>query len=280
MLPILNSQSHVLNTLKTGVERLHSHFQCCFLYLAISRIFRNQLTLEFLSPDDLHKVVYDVIKQGNLTFSFQHGSIPIVEIVTKMLIRQQLDFIPSSQYTAQNSQEMGRLVITNFFAISQQEEMSFYVCKLLEVLFFHSNESIQLSQIPRYWAINPTDNTTMEWNDPEESRCDLQLIISCRDTLVLRPIENDSCLGQIIGSLPLSKCHTKSVSPSATFLRQLTDNLWVTSSFGSLHCLKIPKTEYRANTQHTWNMNQQIILLPVALVNVTPGYTILCLDSL
>ena len=44
MLPILNSHSHALNTLKTGVERLHSHFQRSFLYLAISRIFRNQLT--------------------------------------------------------------------------------------------------------------------------------------------------------------------------------------------------------------------------------------------
>ena len=67
-----------------------------------------------------------------------------------MLIRQQLDFIPSSQYTAQNSQDMGRLVITSFFAIPQQEETSFYVYKLLAVPFFHNNESIQLSQIPRY----------------------------------------------------------------------------------------------------------------------------------
>ena len=180
MIPILNSHSHVPNTLKTGVERLHSHIQRSFLYLAISRIFRNQLTLEFLSSDDLHKVVYDVIEQGNLTFSFQRGSIPIVEIVTKMLIRQQLDFIPSSQYTAQNPQEIDRLVITSFFAIPQQEETSFYIYKLLAVPFFHNNESIQLFQIPRYWAINPTDNTTMEWNDPEESGCDLQLITSCR----------------------------------------------------------------------------------------------------
>ena len=96
------------------------------------------------------------------------------------------------------------------------------------------------------------------------------------DTPALRPIKNDSCLGQIIGSLPLSKCHTQSISPSATFLRQLTDKLSVASSFGSLHCLKTPKTEYRINTQHTRNMNQQIILPSVALVNVTPGYTTMC----
>ncbi|CAF5122096.1 unnamed protein product, partial [Rotaria magnacalcarata] len=44
----------------------------------------------------------------------------------------------------------------------------------------------------------------MEWHDPEESGCNLQLMTSCRDTPPLRTISKDSCLGQIIGSLPLS----------------------------------------------------------------------------
>ncbi|CAF5210629.1 unnamed protein product, partial [Rotaria magnacalcarata] len=73
--------------------------------------------------------------------------------------------------------------------------------------YLHKNQTIQLSHIPRYWAINPTDNTTMEWHDPEESRCNLKLMTSCRDTPPLRTISKDSCLGQITGSLPLSSCH-------------------------------------------------------------------------
>ncbi|CAF3428528.1 unnamed protein product [Rotaria socialis] len=142
--------------------------------------------------------------------------------------------------------------------------------------YLHKNRTIQLSHIPRYWEINPTDNTTMEWHDPEESGCNLQLMTSCRDTPPLRTISKDSCLGQIIGSLPLFSCHAKYVSHFGVFVRQLTDNVWVTSSSESLHCLKIPKIEYRTSNHQTLNISQQIILPPVALVNVTPGYTILC----
>lgn len=276
LIPILNSHSNALNRFRTSIEQLHTRFQRSFLYSAITRIFRNELTLEFLSPDDLHNVVYDVIKQGNLTFNTQHGSIPIVEIVTRLLVRQQIDFVPSSKYSTQNPKEIGRLVITNFFAVPQQEHTSFNVYKLLAIPFFHNNETVQLSQVPRYWAINPTDNTTMEWHDSEEFGCDLQLMTSCRVTPPLRPLIKDSCLGQILGNFPLSKCYTQSVSHSAVFLRHLKDNIWVTSSFGSLHCLKIPKVDYQTNIQQTWSANKQIILPPVALVNVTSGYTILC----
>ena len=142
--------------------------------------------------------------------------------------------------------------------------------------FFHNNKTIQLAQIPRYWAINPDDNTIMEWNDPEESGCDLQLMTSCRDTPPIQTLSQETCFGQIIGSLPLSSCQTTLVPRLPFFLRQLRDNLWVTSSLESLHCLKIPKTEYSAIRQQNWNMNEQLILPSVALVNVTPGHTIAC----
>ncbi|CAF3336292.1 unnamed protein product [Rotaria socialis] len=211
-------QLQALNTLKTGIERLHINFQRSSIYLAITQIFRNQLTLNFLSPDDLQKVVYHVIEQGNLTFNAHHGSISIVEIITKLLVRQQIDFIPSSQYKNQNPQEIGRLVITSFFAVPQQEQTSFHVYKLLTMPYLHKNRTIQLSHIPRYWEINPTDNTTMEWHDPEESGCNLQLMTSYRDTPPLRTISKDSCLGQIIGSLPLFSCHAKYVSHFGVFV--------------------------------------------------------------
>ena len=104
MVSIVKAHSEALNTFKTGIERLHIQLQCSFLYLAITQIFRNELTLNFLSPDDLHKVVYSVIQQENLTFNSHHGSIPIVQIITNLLVRQQLDFIPRSQYTTQDPQ--------------------------------------------------------------------------------------------------------------------------------------------------------------------------------
>jgi hypothetical protein len=130
--------------------------------------------------------------------------------------------------------------------------------------------------MPRYWAINSVDNTTMEWQDPEESGCDLRMMTSCRDTPPIQTISQETCLGQIIGNLPLSDCQTSPVPRLPYFLRQLRDNLWVTSSPKSFHCLKIPKTEYSVIKQENWNMNDHLVLPPVALVNVTPGYTIAC----
>ncbi|CAF1327922.1 unnamed protein product [Adineta steineri] len=194
MIPILSSHSESINTLKSGIEQLHIQLQRSFLYLAITQILRNDLTLGFLLPDDLYKVIYHVIQQGNLTFNSRHGSIPVVQIITKLLVRQQIDFIPSSQYKAQNPQEIGRLVITSFFAVPQQKHTSFLTYKLLAVPFFYKNQTLQLTQIPRYWAINPTNNMTMEWHDPHESGCDLQLMTSCRDTPPIQTMPEETCL--------------------------------------------------------------------------------------
>lgn len=276
LVPIINSHSEVINTFKTGMEQLHIQLQHSFLYLAITQIFRNELTLDFLSPDDLYKVVYNVMKQGNLVFNSQQGRIPIVQIITKLLVRQQIDFIPKLQYKSDNPEEIGRLVITSYFAVPQREHTSFIIYKLLAIPFYHNNQTIQLAGIPRYWAINPTDNTTMEWHDPEGSGCDLQLMTSCRDSPAIQMMTPDTCLGQITGNLPISNCQTTSAPRLPLFLRQLRDNLWVASSPEPLHCLKIPKTEYSTITQQTWNMNDQLVLPPVALLNVTVDYTIAC----
>ncbi|CAF1221031.1 unnamed protein product [Rotaria magnacalcarata] len=277
LLPILDSHAKLLNKLKTDIVQLHNHFQRSFLALSINQIFHNQFNLNFLLPDDLHRVVYNIIEQGNLTFSNQYASIPLVEIITKLLVHQQVNFIPNSQKNNMNFKEIGHLVITNYFAVPQQQPTSFNVYKLLTVPFFHHNQSLQLSDMPQYWAINPVYDTTLEWYQPEEYGCNLQLMTTCRDTPPLRTITQDTCLGQILNQLPLTNCHMKSTSPMPFFLQQLTQNVWIVSAPRPIHCVKIPKTEYHpTHMQHIWTNNEPIIIPPVALVNVTPGYTIVC----
>lgn len=276
MLPILNSHSEALNSLKVGMERLYNHFQHFSLYSAITQIFRNHLTLNFLSPEDLNKLVYDVIHQGNMTSNSDYNSIPLIQIITKFLVRQQIDFVPRLRYTTHNSEEIGRLVITNFFAVPEQNELPFQIYKLLAVPFVHNNESIQLTHIPQYWAINPVDNTTMEWYDSEESGCDFQLIPSCRDTPPLKKLSHDTCLGQIVSRYPVSRCEIIIIPFSSGFVRQLRENLWISSSSESFECLRISTTEYLNNIEGTFNISERIQLSPVTLVNVTPGYVISC----
>ncbi|CAF0931792.1 unnamed protein product [Adineta ricciae] len=276
IIPILDWHSQNIEVIKFSMEKIHTQFQHSFLYLAIKQIFRNQLTLDFLSPDDLHNVIYDVMIQGNLTFTSEYGSLPLAQIITNLLVRQQVDFIPSSRYETKSPDEIGRLVITSYFAVPQREHTSFHVYKLLPIPFVHQNKTMQLTQIPQYWAVNTLDNTTMEWHDSQASGCDLQAMATCRDNPPILSMSDRTCLAQILGGLPLSKCQTALVAPEPFFLRQLRDNLWVISSPEPLHCLKILSAEHSALRQQTWNINSQLLLPPVALVNVTPGYTIAC----
>lgn len=276
ILPILKSHYETLNPLKVGLEHLHNRFKHSSLYLAINQIFRNDLTLNFFSPEHLHKVVYDIIHQGNITFNSNHGSIPVIEIITALLVRQQIDFIPQARYTTQNPDEIGRLVITNFFGIPQQNRTPFQIYKLLTVPFSHKNETIQLTHIPRYWAINPADNTTMEWYDPEDSKCNFELMTSCHDTPPLQKLSDDTCLGQIIiGSLP-STCQTMVTPVSPVFLRQLRDNFWVSSSSEPLDCLNLTKDEYLNTVDKNFTISKHLSVPSVALINVTPGHVITC----
>jgi hypothetical protein len=282
MMPVIKSHSEAIQILKTDLERLHVQFQQSFLYSAITQIYENKLTLSFLSPEDVYKVVYHVIKQGNLTFNSYPESLPIVQIITKLLVQQQIDFIPSSHYMTDDSEamdnpgEIGRLVITSYFAVPKQTHTPFFIYKLVTIPFYHANEVIELVQIPRYWGIDPANNTTMEWYNRDESDCDIQLMTSCRNNPPIRTISEDTCLGEIIESVPLSKCQTTPVPADKYFIRQLRDNLWITSSSKPIHCVKIPRNKYFHATQQVSSINEEIILPPVAIVNVTEGHIVAC----
>ncbi|CAF5205278.1 unnamed protein product, partial [Rotaria magnacalcarata] len=114
ILPVLDKHSEAITTLKTGIEHLQFQLRHSFLYLAITQICNNELPRDFLSPEDIRKVVYNVIKLGNLAFNSYPGSLPVVQIITKLLVRQQIDFISKSQYITNDPDEIGRLVITSF----------------------------------------------------------------------------------------------------------------------------------------------------------------------
>ena len=270
IVPVINSHSKDINAHKTDIELLKIRLQLSFLHLAIDQILRDEFTLAFLLPEDIHKVVYHVIKEGNLTFNSYPGSLPVVQIITKLLVRQQIDFVRSAEYTS-NSDEIGRLVITSFFAVPRQKQTPFDVYELVTIPLFQGNEAVQLAEISRYWAINPVNNATIEWHNPKESRCDLGLMTSCRDTPPFRKISKDTCLDQIIEKLPLSKCRTISSPAPKYFLRQIKDNLWITSSPKPIHCVRIPRTDHRNVINQTSNMSEKIVLPPVSLVNLTEG---------
>nr|ARJ54444.1 envelope fusion glycoprotein [Adineta vaga] len=276
LIPVINSHSNAINYLKTDVENLKIEFKKSFLYSAISQISRDELTLSFLSPDDIHKVAYYVIREGNLTFNSYPGFIPVIQIITKLIVRQQIEFVPSSLYSPANQEEIGRLVITSFFAVPKRKQTPFNVYKIVKTPLVQGNEAYQLAEVPTYWAINPVNNFTFEWQNPHESGCDFRFMTSCRDTPPFHQVPRDTCLDQILRKLPVSMCQTTSIPAEKYFLRQPRGNVWITSSSQSIHCMRIPRTEYQNANNITWNTSEEIILPRVSLVNVTDGYTIEC----
>ena len=275
--PILNSHTDAIKNLIAGYQQLRMEFSHSFLYSAMNEIFRNQLALAYMSPNDLHKAVYDIIERGNVTFNSLQGSIPIAQIITQLLVRRQVDFIPSSQYVTTNQDEIGHLIISNYFVVPQPEQTLFHIYKLITISFFHHNKTIVLAQMPNYWGINPKDNTTIEWYYREESGCELQPMTTCRDTPPFRTIRRDSCFVEIVGGLSPTKCQTIPFLFSLYFLRQLQGNLLVTSSSKPMHCLKTPKNEYISHVQHSCSMSEEeVVLPPVAIVNVNPEHIIVC----
>ena len=214
--------------------------------------------------------------QGNLTFNPQLGPLPLAHIITRLLIRQELDFMPSINYQATDPSEIGRLIITSYFSVPSLGQTSFLIYKLITIPFLHENETLQLSHIPQHIAVEPLNNITIEWYEHDEVECNFNSMTTCRDTPPYRSLSNDTCIGQILGGYHLSKCFTSSVPPSPFFLKRLRDNLWVTSSSQPLHCVAIPRTEFPILSYQTASRNEQLILPPVALVNVTSGSTIAC----
>lgn len=276
LIPIINNQSDAINSLEHRLLLLQVQLQHSFLYQTLNQILNNDLTLAFLAPHDLHTVIYSIIRQGNFTFHSHFGSIPLAHIITRLLIRQQIDFIPVTLYSTSTPFEIGRLVITSFFAVPRSDSPVFLLYKLITTPFLHATETLQLSHVPRYFAIDPSNNTTIEWSESDDTNCDFTLMTTCRDTPPFRVLSNTSCLGQILHGLPLSKCFMITIPPSPFYLRQVHDNLWVTSSPQSLHCVQLKTTNLHTSSHPIAGLNEQLILPPVALVNVTPGSTLAC----
>lgn len=273
---VVNNHSYAFNALQNTMLSLETYIKHSFLYQALTQIFQNDLTLAFLAPQDLHAVVYSVIREGNLTFNSHFGSIPVANIITRLLIHQEINFMPSIHYSTSDSSEIGRLIITSFFSVPHPNQQSFLVYKLITIPFLHKNDTLQLTQIPTHIAVNPSNNVTIEWYDRENLSCDFRYMTTCRDTPPFRLLTNDTCLGQIFSGNTLSKCFTTSVPPGPFFLTHLRDNLWITSSTQSLHCVTVPRTEIPSLSFQTSSLNEQLVLPPVALVNVLPSTTIVC----
>ena len=154
-------------------------------------IINNQPTLEFLHPQDLHTMIIAIINKTNITISTTIERLPIVELITKLIIRQQIDFIPVQLYSITTSIEIGKLTFTTFFALPNEQESQFHLYKIIIGSFLHNKNIVQLAQMPAYVGINQESNATMTWTTEDSSSCIYDVITTCRNTSAEKKLESE-----------------------------------------------------------------------------------------
>ena len=121
---ILRNDEHALRTimsqtvfLSTRLASVVHAVETHFIHTSIEDILSNRLNLLFVHQQDLPTVV-DLISQAiNISFEEADSSIPMVELITRSLVRQQIDFVPmTTPKSTENGPLIGKLVFTSFFA--------------------------------------------------------------------------------------------------------------------------------------------------------------------
>ena len=80
----------------------------------------------------------------------------MVDLVTRLLVRQEIWFIPTIQLRASTyGAIIGELVFTSYFAASNYDEKPFFVYEPIPIPFNHAHKRVRLAQMLAYIGIHP-----------------------------------------------------------------------------------------------------------------------------
>ena len=249
-----------------------------FLYIAIREIMDDKPTLSFLHPSDMHSVAKGILQDNNITIPDEVETLPIIELISKLIIRQQVDFIPASHYTNSSDREIGKLTITTFYALPDQLRSDFEVYKVVVAPFIHHNKILRLAQMPVYIGISQKQNSSITWHAEDLQSCVFHLMTTCRITPAERAYgHGNDCLEQILTGNALRRCRTEQSKATLPYIQQLQKDRWLISTNNtSLHCIQAPTRDTTTTKTTIWNENVLITIPPMAIVTVQNGTTIHC----
>ena len=267
---LLNIQQHLLQNEQDTANR--------FLYLAMHDIYNNQPTLGFLHPADMHLVVTKILQENNITMSRMAEQLPIAELITRLIIGQQVDFIPVERYSKTSEIEIGKLMFTTFYAMPNKQKSNFDVYKIYTGPFIHHNKIVRLAQMPSYVGINKRENSSIIWTNDDTSTCVFDIVTTCRETPAVKQLEyGNVCLAQILAGNQLKNCRTEQAKVSLPHIQQIQNGRWMISTNNTfLHCIRTATQAEPATRTTIWSENEEMTIPPVAIVSVLNGTTIHC----
>ena len=274
----LNNQQRALMDLQQQITNNKESSNNRFIHMAIQEIMNGRPTLSFLHPVDTHRVIQSILETNNITIPSSAASMPIVEMISRMILYQHIDFIPAHVYTEAPGSEVGKLAFTTYYAIPNERKSNFAVYKIISTPFIHQNKVVRVAKLPSFTGINPKDQTGISWSNEDLSHCVFGIITTCRQTPAITLIEQDNeCLLQIIAGERMTKCRTENAKASIPHIQQIQDGRWLVSTNSTLlHCVRVATTPTAQRQDTIWSDNAPINIPQVAVVSVMNGTSIQC----
>ena len=256
------------NRLTAFVHSVETHF----IHKSIEDILSNKLNLRFIHHKDLPKIIELVTQATNISFDKSNNSIPMVELITRLLVQQRIDFIPTKTLEPMpNGLLIGKLMFTSFFATPSKDQDPFSIYELVPIPFNRGKNRVRLAQMPAYLGLEPKSRQFIRSSKEEAASCNFILMSSCRETPPIRKDWEDQCLYQILTNSKLIACRTE-LYPGPVFVHRI-GRYWAVSTNVSTkyHSVTISDSD-----QHQIIDNDVINLPPVVLITTMDTNSLTC----
>ena len=259
---------YIDNKFASFVHSVETHF----LHTAITDILANRLNLHFIHHTDLPTVLDFILSSVNVSFSAEATTVPLVDLVGRLLVQQHIDFAPRSPSDSTlPASVIGTLLISSFFAATTSDQASFSLYELLSIPFAHNNVRVRLADIPFVVGLDPVHGHLVKWTAVDSAVCDFRFMSTCRETPPILTQWNTSCLYQILHNISLDTCRTEFYA-DPTFIHRIGAHWAIsTNSTTRCHSTSLSTTDY-AVLLH----NNVQILPPVALLSIPTNTTLIC----
>ncbi|CAM4796300.1 unnamed protein product [Rotaria magnacalcarata] len=268
-LRIVLSQTVFLSTRLASV--VHS-IETYFIHTSIEKILSNELNLLFVHRQDISKVVDSVLQTMDITGDEIGSSLPTIEIITQLLVRQQIDFVQTTTAeSADDTSLIGKLMFTSFSAAPNKNQAPFAVYELIPIPFNQNNKRLRLAQIPAYPGINSKSHQLVRWSKEEAAACDFLQMTTCRESPVRRKETQNDCIYQLLTAAKLEDCRVEYFA-GKLFVHRV-GQYWAISTINATkwHTVATPEIE-----QHLLHGNEEITISSMALITTMNTKSLAC----
>ena len=255
------------NKLTSFIQSTENHF----LRTAISNILANRLNLNFMHHHDLPTALDFIISSTNVSFNPESTTMPLVELVSRLLVQQRIDFAPNSESKQSRAHVIGFLLISSFFAATTQDQSVFPLYELLPIPFPFRNTRVRLADVPFIIGVNFENNHLLRWSKDEADTCHFNAMSLCRESPPIITNWNNTCLFEILTETQLHSCRTERYS-DPIFVHRIGSH-WAISTNFSTSCHSVSMSPLNQN----YALHEaERILPPVSLITVAPNTTLVC----